>query len=91
MSWRAPRRLTLRCEIFLQRSIEPWSVSIFGLPRCDKNSRRGRSRSHHQVKHPAQVHKRDRIQRAATQRMSPGHPYRARQRPAKMYRVSPVW
>ena len=36
------------------------------------------------MKHPAQVHKRDRIQRAATQRMSPGHPYRARQRPAKM-------
>jgi DNA replication protein DnaC len=37
------------------------------------------------VKHPAQVHERDRIQRAATQRMSsPGYPYRARQRPAQM-------
>ena len=37
------------------------------------------------MKHPAQVHERDRIQRAATQRMtSPGHAYRARQRPAKM-------
>jgi IstB-like ATP binding protein len=37
------------------------------------------------VKHPAQVHERDRIQHAATQRMtSPGHPYRARQYPAEM-------
>jgi hypothetical protein len=36
------------------------------------------------VKHPAQVHERDRIQRAATQRMSPGYTYRARQRPAEM-------
>ena len=31
------------------------------------------------------MHERDRIQRAATQRMSsPGYPYRARQRPAQM-------
>jgi DNA replication protein DnaC len=36
------------------------------------------------VKHPAQMHERDRIQRAATQRMSPGYTYRARQRPAEM-------
>ena len=37
------------------------------------------------MKHPAQVHERDRIQRAATQRMtSPGYTYRARQRPAEM-------
>ena len=37
------------------------------------------------MKHPAQVHERDRIQRAATQRMSsPGYTYRAGQRPAKM-------
>jgi DNA replication protein DnaC len=37
------------------------------------------------VKHPAQVKERDRIQRAATQRMSSrGYPYRARQRPAEM-------
>ena len=37
------------------------------------------------MKHPAQVHERDRIQRAATQRMtSPGNTYRARQHPAKM-------
>ena len=37
------------------------------------------------MKHPAQMHERDRIQRAATQRMtSPGHPYRARQNPAQM-------
>ena len=35
------------------------------------------------MKHPAPVHERDRIQRAATQRMSPGYTYRARQRPAK--------
>ena len=37
------------------------------------------------MKHPAQVHERDRIQRAATQRMSNrGYTYRARQRPAEM-------
>ena len=37
------------------------------------------------MKHPAQVHERDRIQRAATQRMtSPGYTYRARQHPAEM-------
>ena len=37
------------------------------------------------MKHPAQVHERNRIQRAATQRMtSPGYTYRARQRPAEM-------
>jgi type II secretory pathway predicted ATPase ExeA len=37
------------------------------------------------VKHPPQVDERDRIQRAATQRMtSPGYAYRARQRPAEM-------
>ena len=37
------------------------------------------------MKHPAQVHERDRIQRAATQRMtSPRYTYRARQRPAEM-------
>jgi DNA replication protein DnaC len=37
------------------------------------------------VKHPAPVHERDRIQRAATKRMtSPGYTYRARQRPAEM-------
>jgi len=37
------------------------------------------------VKHPAQVNERDRIQHAATQRMSSrGYTYRARQRPAEM-------
>ena len=37
------------------------------------------------MKHPAPVHERDRIQRAATQRMtSRGYTYRARQRPAEM-------
>jgi len=37
------------------------------------------------VKHPAQVHERDRIQRAATQRMSSrGYTYRAGQYPAEM-------
>ena len=37
------------------------------------------------MKHPAQVHERDRIQRAATQRMSsPGYTYRAGQHPAEM-------
>jgi hypothetical protein len=37
------------------------------------------------VKHPAQMHKRDRIQHAATQRMSsPGYTYRAGQHPAEM-------
>ena len=37
------------------------------------------------MKHPAQVHERDRIQRAATKRMtSPGHPYHAGQHPAEM-------
>jgi len=37
------------------------------------------------VKHPAQVHERDRIQRAAAQRMtSPGYTYRARQHSAQM-------
>ena len=37
------------------------------------------------MKHPAQMHERDRIQRAATQRMtSPRYTYRARQHPAEM-------
>ena len=37
------------------------------------------------MKHPAQMHERDRIQRPATKRMtSPGHPYHAGQHPAEM-------
>jgi len=37
------------------------------------------------VKHTPQMHERDRIKHAATQRVtSPGHPYRARQKAAQM-------